>query len=713
MTACQQATLSKLSARPYATTVKTAESRAQTRGVRADIQSLRALAVGLVILNHLWPGDLPGGYIGVDIFFVISGYLITSHLLREVDATGTVKLGQFWARRAKRLLPAALLVLVVSSIVALTLVPLLYQQSALRQIAASGAYFLNWFLFAESADYFAQSDALSPATHYWSLSVEEQFYIVWPLLILGVLLLTKARSTRVRHVSLIVAMTFLLLASLAWAVFSTQRGDAGAYFATTGRAWEFAAGALLAFAPALTSMNRELLGVVSWLMWGALIACAFLYDPTSAFPGVLALVPVIATAALLWMPDNASSWAPQRVLAIRPSVFVGDISYSLYLWHWPLIVAATYLLGGSLSGAVKVGIIAVTVMLAWLTKKYVEDPIRLSKVRALTKPRNVLVATAASIALLWGGTVMLAPDVQGRAEAAVSQLNTMVMTDAPCFGARAAFADCDDSHTLVDLDYALNNWELLDRTVSNGEYCSYKWGAEELDPCSYGVPEGSQSTDVALVGDSHAAMMVFPLDSAAEAHKLRVHTYLAEACAALDDESIAVAGSTEQQRSDDCNDWRARVIAELAESPKIDMIVTTSFDTAYYETANPDIRDSGDGYVSAWEQWLLAGKSVIVINDAPRFPKSVPECIMLAATIEDPCTIDADALPTEGPLWTAAQQIDHPNFHFIDHRDVYCDDEKCHTVIGGIPVYIDSNHLTSVFARSFGDLMFPPGVFDD
>lgn len=448
-------------------------------------------------------------------------------------------------------------------------------------------------------------------------------------------------------------------------------------------------------------------------MWGALAACAFLYDPTSAFPGVLALVPVIATAALLWMPNDASSWAPQRVLAIRPSVFVGDISYSLYLWHWPLIVGVTYLLGGILNGAVKAGIVAVTILLAWLTKRYVEDPVRLTKLPALSKPGNVLVATAASVALLWGGTVLVAPDVAGRAEAAVSEMNATVMTDAPCFGARAAFADCDNTHTLVDLDYALNNWDLLDRTVSNGTYCSYKWGADELDPCSYGVPEGSQSLDVALVGDSHAAMMVFPLDTAAQSHNLRVHTYLAEACAALDDDSIAVAGSTEQQRSDSCNAWREKVIDELAESPTIDTIVTTSFDTAYYETANPSIRDSGDGYIRAWEKWLLAGKSVIVINDVPRFPKSVPECIMLAATLEDPCAMEADALSTEGPLWTAAQQIEHPNFHFIDHRDVYCDEQECHTVIGGIPVYIDSNHLTSIFARSFGDRMFPPGVFSD
>lgn len=701
-----------VSARQYATTVKPADPSAQTRGVRADIQSLRALAVGLVVLNHLWPGDLPGGYIGVDIFFVISGYLITSHLVREVNATGGVKLGSFWARRAKRLLPAALVVLIASGIIALTLVPLLYQQSALRQIAAAGAYFLNWLLFAESADYFAQTDALSPVTHYWSLSVEEQFYVVWPLVILGVLLLTKATPARVRKTALVVAMTLILVASLAWAIFSTARGAAGAYFATTGRAWEFAAGALLAFAPSLPSIDRRAAAATSWLMWGALVGCAFLYSPASGFPGPLALVPVTATAALLWLRTDDCKWAPQRVLAIRPVTFVGDISYSLYLWHWPLIVAVTYALGGTLSGGVKAGIVIGAVLLAWLTKRLVEDPVRLTKLSGLARPRNVLIATAASIALLWGGTLMVAPDVEGRAEAAVAELNADVRQDTPCFGARAAFADCEDSHTLGDLDYALNSWELLDRTVSNGTYCSYKWGAAELAPCSFGVPEGSQRRDVALVGDSHAAMMVFPLDAVSAAHGLRVHTYLAEACAALDDDSIAVAGSTEQQRSDQCNAWRVKVIDELTESPLIDTIVTTSFDTAYYETANPSVRDSGDGYVRAWEEWLLAGKTVIVINDVPRFPQSVPECIMSASTLEDPCAMDADALSTEGPLWTAAQQIDDPDFHFVDHRDVYCDDQKCHTVIGGIPVYIDSNHLTSVFARSFGEFMFPAEAFE-
>lgn len=680
--------------------------------MRADIQTIRALAVGLVILNHLWPGDLPGGYLGVDVFFVLSGYLITSHLRRESDTTGTIKLFEFWAKRAKRLLPAALVVLVTSAIITTTLVPLLYQQSAFRQIGAAGSYFLNWWLVAESADYFASSEALSPVTHYWSLSVEEQFYIVWPLVILAALWLTRSRSPRARKSAILVAMSFIFVASLAWAIYSTTQGHAGAYFATTGRAWEFAAGALITFAPTTHRINRHVVAGVSWIMWITLIACAFAFGPTSGFPGAVALIPVAATALLLWLPNEGTRWAPQHLLAVRPATFAGDISYSLYLWHWPLVVAATYALGGQLTGVQKVTIIVSTVALAWVTKKFVEDPVRCSRLPPLKRPSLVLVATVTSIAFLWSGLAIATPDVDERAQAAVTELNGRTTSGDPCFGARAAFADCPESSTLVNLDYALMTRELRDLTVSNGSLCMYDWGKTELSTCSFGVKEGIQRRNVALVGDSHAALMAFPLDSVASAHGLRVYPYVAEACAAMDDETIAIAESTDEGRSRQCNEWRGKVVRELETSPEIDTIVTTSFDSAYFRIDAPTVGDSGDGYVRAWQRWLDAGKTVIVINDVPRHPQSVPECILTSSALVDPCTIQASELSTYGPLATAAARIDHPNFHFIDHRGVFCDEDLCRTVIGGIPAYIDSNHMTNVFARSFGEQMFPPGAFD-
>lgn len=682
----------------------------RTSVIRPDIQTIRALAVALVVLNHLWPGDLPGGYLGVDVFFVLSGYLITSHLRREVDSTGTVKLGAFWARRAKRLLPAALLVLIASAAITLICVPLVYQQSAFQQIGAAGTYFLNWLLVIESADYFASGSAISPVTHYWSLSVEEQFYVVWPLIILAALLVTKARSNRTRNKAILVAMILVFGASLCWAIYSTANGNAGAYFATTGRAWEFAAGSLLAFLPHAPAINRHMAAAASWMMWGVLIACSFAYGPLSGFPGALALIPVAATVALIWIPSPAA-WAPQQVLVVRPTVFLGDISYSLYLWHWPIIVAAFSVVGGSLNGAQKAIVIAISVLLAWLTKKYVEDPVRRTRLRSLRSPVGVLVAAVASIALLWGGVAAATPDVSGRAQAAVEELNERARSNEPCFGARASFEDCTDSHTLSNLDFALYNWELTDRTVNNGSYCSYKWGQAELDPCSFGAEDAAKVQDVALVGDSHAAMLVFALDSIAVEQGLRVHTYFAEACAALDDDRIAVAGSTEKQRSDRCNVWRAKVIRELEHSAQIDTIITTSFDSAYFHTDSPTVPDAGDGYVRAWQRWIDAGKTVIVMNDVPRHPGSVPECIFNASTLVDPCAVDAEQLSTDGPLAAAASKIDSSRFHFIDHRAAFCDDDLCRTVIGGIPAYIDSNHMTSAFSRTFGEYMFPVGIF--
>jgi peptidoglycan/LPS O-acetylase OafA/YrhL len=192
-------------------------------------------------VNHLWAGDVSGGFIGVDIFFVISGFLITAHLRREVELTGSLKLAQFWARRAKRLLPAAILVLVASAMITAWILPVTSAQAAYAEIGSAGAYALNWWLAADSLDYFAFS-ALSPVTHYWSLSVEEQFYIVWPLLILVGLLFSRSRGARVRYWIMVGTLGLVFVGSLAWAVWSVSAMPNAAYFQTPGRAWEFAAG---------------------------------------------------------------------------------------------------------------------------------------------------------------------------------------------------------------------------------------------------------------------------------------------------------------------------------------------------------------------------------------------------------------------------------------------------------------------------------------
>src|SRR3954451_1728218 len=211
--------------------------------VRPEIQGLRAVAVAVVVVCHFWPAALPGGFVGVDVFFAISGFLITSHLLREVARTGRVSLAAFWARRARRILPAALLVLALCALATLAFVPEVHRQQFFAEIRASTFYVQNWELAHSAVDYFAAGDGPSPVQHFWSLSAEEQFYLVWPVLILGAAALGGRRR-------IFTALAAVTVAGLAYSIHKAAADPAAAYFVTPTRAWEFAAGGLLAFAPA-------------------------------------------------------------------------------------------------------------------------------------------------------------------------------------------------------------------------------------------------------------------------------------------------------------------------------------------------------------------------------------------------------------------------------------------------------------------------------
>ena len=311
--------------------------------VRADIQALRAFAVLAVVLFHLWPGRVPGGFIGVDVFFVISGYLITSQLVRRRRTRGRIGLASFWAARARRLLPASLLVLAVSVVLVVLWAPDVLRAQYLQSIIASTLYVENWSLAFNQVDYLAHDNPPPIAQHYWSLSVEEQFYLIWPFV---VIIGTLGFWQRLRRpvVGLVVAITTLGFFSFVLNVWLTASGSPYAYFATPGRFWEFALGALVAVmaGPALGTATRWL----AWLLgWGALIAVLFIYGPQTAFPGFAAVIPTVATAVLIAAGPTTPEPFVARLIAARPVQWVGDLSYGIYLWHWPLIIIAPAVLG--------------------------------------------------------------------------------------------------------------------------------------------------------------------------------------------------------------------------------------------------------------------------------------------------------------------------------------------------------------------------------
>jgi peptidoglycan/LPS O-acetylase OafA/YrhL len=338
-------------------------------GFRPDVQALRALAIGLVVLNHLWPNQFPGGYVGVDVFFVISGFLISSHLIREVDGTGRIQLARFYARRVRRLLPAAFLVLVFAVIGAYLVVPRPQWNGYASEVMASALYWQNWLLATDPAGH-AQFTAV---TSYWSLSVEEQFYLCWPLLLLA---LFAIKSRRARFVG----MATVGAASLVLSIYLTHVAQHFAYLATPVRVWEFAIGALIALGakfalPAVAANLASLAGVV------AVVGSALLLGPHSEFPGAVALIPAVGTGLIIAAGTRPIRQWHNPVSSSAPVQLLGDISYSLYLWHWPLIVLAMFafpgaVVAGTLTVPLRLAILAISLVLAYLSKRLVEDPMR-------------------------------------------------------------------------------------------------------------------------------------------------------------------------------------------------------------------------------------------------------------------------------------------------------------------------------------------------
>ena len=345
------------------------------RKLRPEIQALRALAVLLVVVHHLWPAAVPGGYVGVDVFFAISGFVITLLLLEELDATRRISIAAFWARRARRILPAALTTLVFCVVATILLVPVTAWSQSFAEARASAAYVENWHLSATAAGYFTASDEPTHVRHFWSLSVEEQFYLAWPIVLMLLAGAARGRSAVVRRRLLAGGLLALAAASLTYSVAVTAADPVGAYYLTPARAWEFAAGGLLALLPA-TLAGPARLAALSWAGLAAIVASAFLYTPATPFPGVAALLPVLGACAVMGAGDPARRWAPAPVLRARPAQYLGGISYAVYLWHWPLLVLAPFVIDRAVDDRAAVVILILTLLVASASKVLIEDPMR-------------------------------------------------------------------------------------------------------------------------------------------------------------------------------------------------------------------------------------------------------------------------------------------------------------------------------------------------
>jgi len=670
---------------------------------RPDIQALRALAVVLVVANHLWPLRFTGGYVGVDVFFVISGYLITLHLVRELHATGRVRFATFYARRARRLLPTALLVLAVSTVATwLLLPPIDWLRSAL-EIVASAFYVENWTLAGFAVDYSAQNDAATVAQHYWSLSVEEQFYLVWPIALVLVWV-AATRVARSHRRMLAGALVAIGAASFGASIWITAVSQQSAYFVTPTRAWEFAAGALVALAGHRILLRRAWAEVASIAGFGAIAASALLFDANTPFPGAAALLPVAGAVLVIVAGSGQSRLAHDLVTSRRPIQWVGDVSYSIYLWHWPLVVLAPFLLSRSLTSLDKLALVAVTLLLAGLTRRFVETPGIRSAWLGASARRTMMAAAGgmAAIALLGGGLVVAhatAPAMSGAVPIAAP-------TPRPCEGP-AAVADgagCADPFAVPASDPnmgARNVYYNVPPDCRADPALLSVDGTPTTVHCTFG--EAGDDAPVAwLIGDSHAQQWQWPVFDMARARGWNLTISYLGGCPVADVSFVGYRGATDPFVAETCMTWAADAAAEVERSGA-DVVFTSSFsrEQAVDDGSGRDAQTQlAEGFSAYWDRWTAAGATVVVLGDPP-LNGSVrdPDCVALHPSDPLRCAVPRDVAQPADPMLLAAQASTNERVIAFDVTPYSCDERSCYAVVGGVPVYFDSDHLNLEYAR--------------
>lgn len=665
---------------------------AEPTGFLPHVQGLRAIAVLCVVLYHFWPGRFPGGYVGVDVFFVISGFLITAHLMRELTATGTVRLGQFWARRARRLLPASLLVLLVCALVAGSayLTPTSALPAEVREIIASTFYVQNWYLALTSADYLNNAGDPTTVQHYWTLSLEEQFYLVWPLLLLLAAWIGVRWFRGARRRAVLVTIGVVTLVSFGFNVWLTLTNPAPAYFVTFGRMWQFGVGALIALVPLLRIRNAAASFVLGWAGILTLAVVTFRFDAQTPFPGYMAAIPTLAAAAVIAASRSERWWYPTRVLSVRPAQFVGDISYSLYLWHWPLIVIAPSVPFWGLTIWHRLALLALCFVLAWLTKRFVEDPVRSWKVLTSRPPRVTLWASLVAMVLVaataGGAWAVNAPAYRDGIQA-IEELRA----DPPeCFGAAAAL---DPGCAAADFGAQIlpaPGFAGVDRPED--AQCFVQLNDARPVSCEFGV-DAAEAPRIALVGDSHAYQLLPTFQRLAEERGWHLTTWFKGACP-WNDTPLSTPGAFGAA----CTEWRAGVESAMADAG-LDAVFTAALATTPYSSAGyPTAQDAAvAGYREAWGRMLDRDVPVITVVDNPVWPTDPNKCLRTRDVAE--CDgARADVLVAEDPLRDAAEGLD--GVTLIDATDAFCDDEVCWPVVGGANIYRDQDHLTVTFADS-------------
>ncbi|MFT4085265.1 MAG: acyltransferase family protein [Nocardioides sp.] len=572
----------------------------------------------------------------------------------------------------------------------------------MRQIVASALYVQNWALAHDAEDYFASSNSPSPVTHYWSLSLEEQFYLLWP--VLAVVAYVVGRRLGRPRTALALAFGAVVVASLGYSIWETARLPHAAYFVTPARMWQLGLGGLLAMLPAAVRARSEAVrhagAAAGWLLVFGSIA---LFTESSPVPGWIALIPVLGAALVIFCGDAFVAASPAVLqVPVRVSAWIGGISYSLYLWHWPLIVLTPYATGRPLTPATKLVVLAAAVLCAWLSARLVEDPVRRLRWLTAGKARRTLVPALAGMLVVVGFGQLSTAGVDARLHRVAAAVDNAVADGDRCFGARAIGNDCASPHLLRYRDAPLLRMSNYSTGgPSWGNSCQQNPTDSAVVACQYGVPAEDATLRIAVVGDSHARHWTGALDELAVRRRWNITLMAKSSCTVT---AAAVSAAWDPTIADSCHAWLRRVIPRVARDPDIDVVVTSAISRSYLLPGVPrreQLRRQIAGYRQVWRRWTRAGKRVVAIGDVPAMGLGdIPTCVAEAGSFDDPCTTPVATALRADPLLRAARGAHDADIVPVGLHRYFCDRRRCHSVIGGVVAYGDGSHMLAFFSRT-------------
>ena len=606
---------------------------------RRDLDGLRGIAVGVVVAYHLDASLAPGGFVGVDVFFVLSGFLITGLIAAELEGA-VFSIANFYDRRIRRIVPALVFVCACTTVLALAILlpsELELYASSLLATALSVSNF--WCLF--NSGYFDPYAEVHPLFHTWSLGVEEQFYIIFPLLLMAVF--------KWRRAGLGTIIWLLFAGSLVLSVVRLEEHPQSTFYLLPTRAWELLTGSIVALGLVPKPASRLVRDVAGAFGLLAIAAAVFAYTSKTPFPGLAALPPCIGAALVIWAGQGEN--APARMLTMRPLVFLGLISYSLYLWHWPLIVFANLLNVEALSHFQQLVVAATSITLAALTWRFIEQPFRRRDASGFTRP-----------AILWSGGLSL-----GGLVAVAFVLNSSQ-------GLPSRF-----SQQALDLTNAKHDSSPFRKKCHFDQTAKVSYE----DTCVLGEVV---SPKIIVYGDSHGAEFSAVLGVLAKSRNESIRQITASACPPAADFSMPIRK--------DCGRYNAAMLAKLATIDPATIIIAANSIAWSYE--NPE--QYWQGLRKSLTALSHAGHRLIVLGQVPRLPNNMQAPVTVARWTgqgHDPAdfkfSLDDRFRDVDANLRSIAADV---NAAYVPVASGLCKDEQCSAYLEEAVLYTDDNHLS-------------------